>query len=346
MAAHEAAPSRRDALCVLGAGAVAVGAGLAFGEHGEPSPASKKGPLPRRELGRTGVEVSILALGGYHLGTLPDEKAATRLVHAALDAGLDFFDNAWEYHQGKSETWLGSALAGKRDRAFVMTKVCTHGRGKQTALEQLEQSLKRLRTDHVDLWQVHEVIYDNDPALHYANDGVLEALALAKKQGKARFVGFTGHKSPALHLEMLKRGFPFDTVQMPLNPFDGQFRSFENDVLPKLVERGVACLGMKSLSGDGAPIRKGVLKVEEALRYALSLPIASLVSGIDSMDVLEQNLAIARAFTPMRDDERAALRRRVAAVAADGRDELYKTSMGYDGPPGREQHGFPSDSPL
>ncbi len=211
------------------------------------------GPLPRRPLGSTGAQVSILALGGYHLGDVASEAEAVRIVHAALDHGLDFFDNAWEYHDGKSEQRLGKALAGRRDRAFLMTKVCTHGRDAKVAMRQLEESLRRLRTDYLDLWQVHECVYENDPERHYAPGGVLEALTRAKQQGKVRFVGFTGHKDPAIHLEMLRRGYPFDTVQMPINCFDAWYRSFAEHVVPVARRRKLGILGMKSLSGKGEP---------------------------------------------------------------------------------------------
>ncbi|HEX4609891.1 MAG TPA: aldo/keto reductase, partial [Urbifossiella sp.] len=176
--------------------------------------------VPRRPLGKTGATVSILGVGGHHLGDLPTTDAATRLVHEAIEAGLTFFDNCWEYWNGRAEVWLGNALKGKRDKVFLMTKVCTHGRGKDVALRMLEESLTRLRTDHLDLWQAHAMGFDNDPDLAYAKGGVLEAFELAKKQGKVRFVGFTGHKNPLVHLDMVRRGFPFDAVQMPLNPFD------------------------------------------------------------------------------------------------------------------------------
>jgi aryl-alcohol dehydrogenase-like predicted oxidoreductase len=303
--------------------------------------------MPRRPLGRTGVEVSLLSLGGHHLGTLATQEEASRIVHAALDNGLDFFDNAWEYHEGKSETILGNALNGRRSKAFIMTKVCTHGRDASVAMQMLDDSLRRLRTDVIDLWQIHEVIYDNDPELHAVADGVLEALERAKKAGKVRFVGFTGHKDPAIHLKMLQLGFSFDACQLPLNCFDGSgFRSFELGVLPELAKRGIAALGMKSLCGGGAPVRKGVVSAQDALSYAMSLPVASVVSGIDSIDVLHQNLNLAGAFEPWGAPQMQALRDRVRSVAADGRFELFKTSKKYDGKPGREQHGFPSDNEL
>ena len=240
--------------------------------------------IPRKPLGSTGEQVSIIGLGGYHLGTLRSLDDAVRLVQEAVDAGVTFFDNAWEYNDHRSEEWMGRGLQGRRDKVFLMTKVCTHGRDKKVAMQQLEESLKRLRTDHLDLWQIHEVIYENDPDLHFAKGGVVEALDQAKKDGKVRFVGFTGHKSPAIHLKMLAHNYPFDTVQLPLNCFDGTYRSFEQQVLPELERRGIAALGMKSLGGDGQPILHGVVGAEEALRYAMSLPVATTISGIDSLD--------------------------------------------------------------
>ncbi|HEY3818257.1 MAG TPA: aldo/keto reductase [Polyangiaceae bacterium] len=303
--------------------------------------------IPRRPLGKTGVAVSILGIGGSHLGDVRDPDEAVRIVHEAIDAGINFFDNAWEYHDGWSEEILGRALAGKRDQVFLMTKVCTHGRKADVAMKQLEDSLRRLGTDHLDLWQIHECIYDNDPDLHFAPDGVVGALQQARQQGKVRFVGFTGHKDPRIHLAMLGHPFPFDTVQMPLNCFDGAFRSFENVVVPEAVQRGIAPIGMKSLTGAGDPIREGVVTVEEALRYAMSVPgVATTVSGVDALDVLHQNLAIVRGFEPMTDDAMQALRDRVRDVSGDGRMELYKTTTHYDAKVGREQHGYPTEEEL
>ena len=255
---------------------------------------------------------------------------AVRLVQEAVDAGVTFFDNAWEYNDHRSEEWMGLGLQGRRDKVFLMTKVCTHGREKKVAMQQLEESLKRLRTDYLDLWQIHEVIYENDPDLHFAKGGVIEALDEAKQQGKVRFVGFTGHKSPAIHLKMLAHNYPFDAVQMPLNCFDGTYRSFEQQVLPELERRGIAALGMKSLGGDGQPILHGVVTAEEALRYAMSLPVATTISGMDSLDVLRQNLMIVRGFKPMPPEEMQALRERCQSFAADGHLELYKSTKKYD----------------
>jgi uncharacterized protein len=302
--------------------------------------------IPLRPLGKTGVQVSALGFGGYHLGKVKSEKKAVRLVHAAIDEGITFMDNAWEYHDGLSEKVMGKAIRDRRDQVFLMTKVCTHGRGKREAMKQLEQSLKRLHTDVLDLWQIHECVYDNDPQLHFAAGGVVEALELAKKQGKVRFVGFTGHKHPDIHLEMLSHDFPFDTCQLPLNCFDSGFRSFEQRVLPELVKRGIAPIGMKSLGGDALQLEAKVIKPQEGLRYAMSLPVAVTVSGIDSMKVLKQNVKVARGFTRMSKNEMGALRRRVAAKAADGRFEMYKTTAKHEGTVGREQHGFPSDEEL
>jgi aryl-alcohol dehydrogenase-like predicted oxidoreductase len=312
---------------------------LAFGQN-------NTADVPKRPLGKTGLQTSVIGVGGYHLGSAQDQKTAQAIVDEAIDAGINFFDNAWEYHQGRSEEWLGSALKGKRDKVILMTKVCTHGRGKQKAMEMLEESLRRLQTDHLDVWQIHEVIYYNDPEMIYAPDGAIEALAEAKKQGKVRFVGFTGHKDPAIHLDMLSRGFPFDTVQMPLNCFDATFRSFEQQVLPEANRRGMAPLGMKSLGGSGEMVRKGGCTPEQGLRYAMSLPVAVTISGIETPEVLHQNLGIARGFQPMSPAEMSALRKRCQQDAEDGRYELFKTTKKYDGDVGREMHGFPSAEEL
>ena len=298
--------------------------------------------IPLRPFGRhAGVQVSSLALGGYHLGALPGAREAVRITHAAIDAGITFMDNAWEYNDHQSEIRMGRAIADRRDRVFLMTKVCTHGRGAKVAMRQLEDSLRRLKTDHIDLWQIHECVYDNEPALHFARGGVVEALDRAKKDGKVRFTGFTGHKDPAIHLEMLSHGYPFDACQLPLNVFDATFRSFEQRVLPELLLQGIAPLGMKSLCGTGNPVKRRAVTAEEALRYVLSLPIATLVSGIDSMRVLKQNVGIASAFTPFSDAQMARLRKKVADVAADGRFERHKTTATHEGDEGRAQHGFP-----
>ena len=307
---------------------------------------SEEGLVPSKLLGKTGVRVSALGVGGFHLGTAKDQNEATEIVSAALDAGVNFFDNAWEYHEGESENRLGKALQGKRDRVVLMTKVCTHGRGRDVAMRMLEESLRRLKTDHLDIWQIHEVVYWNDPDLIFAPGGAAEALVEAKRQGKVRFVGFTGHKDPAIHLKMLAHDFPFDTIQMPLNCFDATFRSFETQVLPEANRRGIAVLGMKSLGGSGEMVTSGTITPEEGLRYAMSLPVATTISGMESVIVAEQNLKIARNFQPMTADEMDALRDRCRRFAADGRLEKFKTTKFYDGDLGREQHGYPPAKEL
>jgi aryl-alcohol dehydrogenase-like predicted oxidoreductase len=269
-----------------------------------------------------------------------------RLVHAAIDGGITFLDNAWDYNDGLSETRMGKAIADRRDQVFLMTKVCTHGRDGKVAMKQLEDSLRRLRTDHLDLWQIHEVVFDGEPARHFARGGVVEALERAREQGKVRYVGFTGHKSPELHLEMLAYDYKWDACQLPLNCFDASFRSFEDLVLPELTKRGIAPIGMKSLNGDARAVKAKVVSAEEALAYAMSLPVATVVSGIDTPRVLKQNLAVAQGFRPMSAADRKALRRRVASVAIDGRFELYKISAAFEGVETRRVHGLPPQEEL
>jgi aryl-alcohol dehydrogenase-like predicted oxidoreductase len=297
--------------------------------------------LPTRKLGRTGQDVTILCLGGWHIGSVTDKKEAVRIMHAAIDEGLTFFDNAWDYHDGGSEEVMGEALAapGKRDQVFLMTKNCARD-GKGTR-QMLEDSLRRLRTDHLDLWQFHEINYDNDPEWVVERGGLAEALK-AQKEGKVRHVGFTGHKSPHIHLRMLEK-HRWDTVQMPINVCDYFYRSFAHQVVPKAIELGVGPIGMKSLGGGDAKnggrlVAAKVCTVEEALRYALTQPIVSLVSGIDSMEVLKQNLAIARNFKPLEGAELDRLLAKVRPHAGDGRHERFKSTQVFDGPYHRKQH--------
>ena len=283
-----------------------------------------------------------MGLGGHHLGDAEDQPTAQKIVDRAVDGGVTFFDNCWEYHRGKSEVWMGEALKGKRQNIFLMTKVCTHGRGKDLAMRMLEESLRRLQTDHLDLWQIHGMSFENDPALFIRPNGAAEALVQAKKDGKVRFVGFTGHKDPHIHLAMLNTGFPFDSVQMPLNPFDSTFRSFETLVLPELLRRNIAPLGMKPLGGAAPGVKKGIYTAEEQLRYAMSLPVAATITGMDNLDIVEQNLKIAQSFQPFSATEMKALRER-GSEFADGRFEPYKVSLKYDNPEARLAHNFPLD---
>jgi uncharacterized protein len=299
----------------------------------------------RRPLGSTGLECSILGMGGFHLGTVADQAEVNNMVAKAVDHGINIFDNAWEFHRGLSEEKLGIALKGKRDNVIVMSAVSAHGPNQDVAMRMLDASLTRLQTDHLDVWQIHEVIYHNDPELIYASDSVLAALTRAKQQGKVRFVGFNGHKHPAINLEMFDRGYAFDVVQMPLNPLDPGFRSFETNVLPVANRRGVAVLGMKSMGGSGELIAKGAFSPSEALFYAMSLPVATTISGIDSMEVLDQNLAILRDFKPLSADQMQTLRDH-GKQFNDGRYELYKSTLKYDSDLGRSQHGYPSSAEL
>ena len=308
-------------------------------------PQSASTAIPVRQFGKSDSKVSILGFGGHHLGEAADQATAVRIVQEAVDGGITFFDNCWEYRRGKTELWMGAGLKGRRDKVFLMTKTCPHGRDASLALEMLEESLRRLQTDHLDLWQVHGMAFENDPELFIRPNGAAEALTKAKKDGKVKFVGFTGHQNPMVHLGMLKTDFPFDAVQMPLNAFDHSFtRSFERQVLPELNRRGIAVLGMKPLNGHGEPIKAGALSAEEALRYAMSLPVTTTITGIDSLEVLRQNLDIARNFNPMSAQEMDELRDRCKQYAADGRYELYKLSLKFDNPEARLAHGFPLDT--
>ncbi len=301
--------------------------------------------IPQRALGKTGVKISALAVGGHHLGDASSFAEADRIVGEAIDGGITFFDNCWEYNNGRSEDWLGRALSvgGRRDKVQVMTKVCTHGRDATLAVKMLEESLRRLRTDHLDVWQVHGMGFDNDPDLAYRKGGVLEALDEAKRAGKTRFVGFSGHKSPDVHYDLVTRGYGWDTCQFPLNPFDATYRSFAEKVLPECNARGIAVLGMKPLTGKAGPVQKGIVSAEEMLRYAMSLPVATTICGMESVDKLRANLKIAQGFEPMSAGAMQKLRDRCRETAVDGRFELYKVSLAFDNPHARQAHGFPID---
>jgi aryl-alcohol dehydrogenase-like predicted oxidoreductase len=301
------------------------------------------GAIPQKRFGKTDAQISALGLGGHHLGAAKDEQTAIEIVHRAVDGGITFFDNCWEYNRGKSEDWLGKGLKGRRDKVFLMTKVCTHGRDAALAMQMLDQSLRRLQTDHLDLWQIHGVSFQNDAELFMRPGGAAEALLTAKKAGKVRFLGFTGHKDPEFHLAMIETGFPFDAVQMPLNPFDANFRSFEKEVLPVLNQRGIAPLAMKPISGHGEPVQKGIFTAAELLRYSMSLPVATTITGVSDLGILEQNLQIAQNFTPLSGNEMQALRDRAKQYAGDGQFELYKTSIKFDNPEARLAHNFPLD---
>jgi uncharacterized protein len=333
-------PNRREFMQTGAAGlaTAALVASTAESAHGQ-----NAAGIPLRPLGRTGQSVTMICLGGYHSSVHANEQDSIRLIQRAVDEGITFLDNAWDYHNGGAEERMGKAISqgNRREKVFLMTKCC--GRTAKDAQSHLEDSLRRLRTDHLDLWQFHEIVYDNDPDWIFAKGGAIEYALKAKEEGKIRFLGFTGHKDPSIHLKMLDKPYPWATVQMPLNVMDSQFRSFQHRVLPVLNQRGIAPIAMKSLGGNGKIVSEAIVSIEEALRYVLSLPIATLVSGIDSEKVLEQNLKIVRDFKPMTTDEMAAIEIKVRPYAGDGRFELFKSSKMYDGPYHRKQHGFSTE---
>jgi uncharacterized protein len=288
--------------------------------------------IPYRELGSTGEKVSIIGIGGYHIGNAKDDDEAVRIIRKALDSGINFLDNSWDYHDGLSENRAGKALKdGYRNKAFVMTKLDSHSR--EGATNQLNESLKRLGTDHVDLIQLHEVIRPDDPEKIFAKGGSIEAVIEAKKAGKARFIGFTGHKSPKIHLHMLEvakqHGFHFDTVQLPINVLDAHFESFGHQVVPVAVEQKIGVLGMKPIA-NGLAVKTQKLSAPECLRFALSMPTSVVITGCESISDLDQALTVARKFKPMSKEEIAKLMQRTSEVAAKGEFEQYKTTHVHD----------------
>lgn len=280
--------------------------------------------IPTRIIGRTGVRLTVLCVGGYHMAKPRDTQLGIRIIRTAIDEGINFLDNAWCYHDGESERIMGLALRdGYREKVFLMTK--NHGRDGATFRRQLEESLKRLQTDRIDLLQFHEIIHEGEPERIFS-EGAIEEAIKAQDEGKVRFIGFTGHRWPHLFKQMLGKDFEWDTVQMPTNLLDYHYRSFTKEILPILVERGIGVIGMKSLGGSDAPILKTGITSQEAISYALSLPIHTLVSGMDSLEVLAQNLEIVRNWRPLSDEERNQLLERIAPWAADGHLERYKTA--------------------
>ncbi len=291
-----------------------------------------KGGIPQRVLGRTGEKVSIVGLGGYHLGIQTEEEESIRIIRTAIDNGINFLDNSWDYNEGVSEIRMGKALRdGYRKKAFLMTKI--DGQDKKTAAVQLEECLRRLQTETIDLLQFHEIIRMEDAGRIFAPGGALEAVLEAKKSGKVRYIGFTGHKSPAIHLQMLKtasdHGFVFDTVQMPLNVMDAHFDSFEKKVLPVLQKFNIGALGMKPLAEKLILESKSAGPVE-CLQYVMDLPVSVVITGCDSLPILEQALNAARSFRPFSSEERSALLARTAQAAEKGEYELYKTGTRFD----------------
>ena len=295
--------------------------------------AADSGGMIYRNLGTTGEKVSAIGLGGHHIGRPKDESEGIRIIRGALDRGMNFLDNCWDYHDGVSEIRMGKALRdGYRQKAFLMTKF--DGRTKEATAKQIDESLQRLQTDHIDLMQFHENIRMEDPDRFFAAGGSLEALMEAKKAGKIRYIGFTGHKDPVVHLRMLdvaaQNKFHFDACQMPLNVMDAHFRSFAHQVVPRLVKEGIAVLAMKSM-GDGNVLKSGVVTPIECLHYALSLPTSVVINGCESMERLEQAFEAARTFKPMGEAEMATLLDKTRQAAMTGKYEPFKTTAHFDG---------------
>ncbi len=322
---HDSNPPRREILGAL------IGASLL---PAVPAAAqTRSGDMLYRTLGRTGERVSAIGLGGYHMGVPQDEQDGIRLVRTAVDRGINFLDNCWDYHEGKSEVWMGKALRdGYRQKVFLMTKF--DGRTKKSTASQIDESLQRLGTDRVDLMQYHENIRLEDPDRFFAADGPLEALLAAKKAGKIRYIGFTGHKDPAVHLRMLEvaeqHGFRFDAAQMPLNLLDAHFRSFAKLVVPKLVGQGIGVLGMKPMAFGNLP-QKGLATGIECLHYAMNLPTSVVITGCDTMERLNQALEAARTFRPLTEGQLSALLAKTRDAALTGKLEPFKTTSQFDG---------------
>jgi predicted aldo/keto reductase-like oxidoreductase len=303
------------------------------GAHTATSAADEKHGVPYRTLGNTGEKVSCIGLGGYHLGMQSDEQDSIRIIRTALDQGINFLDNCWDYNGGESEIRMGKALKdGYRQKAFLMTKIDSHT--KDGAANQIDESLRRLQTDHVDLLQFHEVIRPTDPEAIFAANGGMEAALAAKKAGKIRYIGFTGHKSPQIHLKMLRtafaHNFTFNSAQMPLNLFDAHYDSFQKLVVPVLVAHNIGVLGMKPM-GDGLILRTNTVTPVECLQYALNLPTSVVITGCDSLPILQQALQVARTFQPLSEQQVAALLAKTEQAAQNGEHELYKTAHNFDG---------------
>jgi predicted aldo/keto reductase-like oxidoreductase len=298
------------------------------------NPGTLAGEMLYRELGKTGIQVSAIGMGGFHLGKPSVSEAdAIKLIHSGIDRGITFMDNSWDYNNGDSEVRMGKALAqsGYRQKVTLMTKI--DGRTKEEAAKQIDESLRRLQTEHLDVLQHHEVIRFDDPDRIFAEGGAMEAVVAAKQAGKVRFIGFTGHKDPHIHLYMLdvanKHGFHFDTVQMPVNALDPHFRSFSQLVVPRAIEQGIAVLGMKSM-GDGVILKSGAITATECLQYALTMPTSVVITGIDKPDVLNQAFEVVKNFKPMTEQQLASLLGKTREVATAGKYELFKTSAHFD----------------
>jgi predicted aldo/keto reductase-like oxidoreductase len=328
-------PNRREFLGGAGLGIAASTVGVPLLEQAvsaEP-PAAAGGEIPYRRLGRSGEKVSLVGLGGYHIGLQKDEEESIRIIRTAVDKGINFLDNCWDYNDGESEVRMGKALRdGYRKKVFLMTKI--DGQVKDVAAKQIDESLRRLQTDVIDLVQFHEVIRPGDPDRIFGPNGSFEAALQAKKAGKLRYLGFTGHKDPDIHLKMLdtafEHGFTFDAVQMPLNVMDAHFKSFAKKVVPVLTKHGIGVLGMKSM-GSGVILRSNTVTPVECLHYAMNLPTSVVITGCDSLQILEQALEAARTFRPLGEKHLATILAKTAPLAAQGEFEPFKTSTDFDG---------------
>ena len=329
----ESMQNRREFLEKVTLGVAGAGAAVSGTPLTALPVAAATGEMPYRTLGRSGEKVSLLGLGGFHIGGQDDEQESIRIVRTAIDNGVNFMDNCWDYHDGTSEIRMGKALRdGYRKKVFLMTKI--DGQLKDIAARQIDESLQRLQTDTIDLMQFHEVIRPGDPDRIFGPGGSFEAAVAAKKAGKIRYIGFTGHKDPDIHLKMLntafQHGFTFDAVQMPLNVMDMHFKSFAHKVVPVLVEHGIGVLGMKSM-GDGQVLKSNTVTPVECLHYAMNLPTSVVINGCDSLERLEQGLQAARTFRSLTQKELDSLSARTAAAGRDGQFEPFKTSTMFDG---------------
>jgi predicted aldo/keto reductase-like oxidoreductase len=327
--------NRREFLGQVTLGIAASTAGVPLVEQAASAQprAAGSGEMPYRVLGRSGEKVSLVGLGGYHIGIQQEEEESVRIIRTAIDNGINFLDNCWDYNNGQSEIRMGKALRdGYRKRAFLMTKI--DGQVKELAARQIDESLRRLQTEVIDLLQFHEVIRPGDPERIFGPNGSFAAALEAKKAGKVRYIGFTGHKDPDIHLKMLntafQNGFTFDAVQMPLNVMDAHFRSFGQKVVPVLAKHGIGVLGMKSM-GSGFILRSKAVTPLECLHYAMNLPTSVVITGCDSLQILQQALEAARTFRPLRASEVAAILAKTAPLAAQGEFEPFKTTTGFDG---------------
>ncbi len=303
-----------------------------------PASVGERNGIPYRAFGKTGEKVSILGVGGYHIGVQTSTQESVNVIRTCIDEGVNFLDNAWEYNDGRSEIRMGHALTdGYRDKVFLMTKVC--GRDRGTAMKNLEESLRRLKTDVIDLWQFHECNYEDDAEMIFAKEGAIHAAVKAREQGKVRFVGFTGHKSPHLHLKMLSQDFDWDAVQMPLNVCDWHYRSFAQEVLPVALKRGMGVIGMKSQGGDGKIPSQAGLTVADCLNYCFSLNIPVCLSGMKTVEEARHNIGVARSFQPLDVASREGILARVREVALQGGLERFKSTRDFDSTVHQKQHG-------